>query len=75
VPHGLRATFRTWVSERTSFDSDLSEVALFHTIGNATERTYARSDMVERRRELMAAWGAFLAGSKGSNVVNLAAAR
>ena len=40
VPHGLRASFRTWVSERTTFDSDLAEVALFHTIGSKTEQTY-----------------------------------
>lgn len=71
VPHGLRATFRTWVSERDSsertiFDSDLAEVALFHTVGNATQRAYDRSDMVERRRELMVAWHAFLEGKKES---------
>lgn len=73
VPHGLRATFRTWVSERTAFDGDLAEVALFHTVGNATQRTYDRSDMVEKRRELMAAWGAFLEGREPAKVVKLEA--
>ena len=34
VPHGMRSAFRTWVAERTSFDGDLAEVALFHKIGN-----------------------------------------
>jgi integrase len=74
VPHGLRATFRTWVGERTGFDTDLAEVALFHTIGSKTEQTYARSDMVEKRRRMMEAWGEFLAGAKGSNVVKLVGA-
>lgn len=75
VPHGLRATFRTWVSERTTFDSDMAEIALFHKVGNKTTQSYDRSGKVEKRRRMMAAWGEFLAGSKGGNVVKLAGAR
>lgn len=75
VPHGLRASFRTWVGERTTFDSDLAEVALFHTIGSKTEQTYARSDMVEKRRSLMIAWGDFLEGLEAAKVVKLAEVR
>jgi integrase len=75
VPHGLRASFRTWVSERTTFDGDLAEVALFHKIGNKTTQSYNRADMIEKRRRMMVAWGEFLAGAKGGNVVKLAGAR
>ncbi len=73
VPHGLRATFRTWVSERTTFDADLAEVALFHKVGNKTTQSYNRADMIEKRRRMMAAWGDFLAGTKAGNVVKLGA--
>lgn len=62
VPHGLRSAFRTWISERTTFDGDLAEVALFHKVGNKVQQAYDRSDMVEKRRGMMAAWGNFLAG-------------
>lgn len=73
VPHGLRATFRTWVSERTTFDADLAEVALFHKIGNKTTQSYNRADMIEKRRRMMGAWGEFLAGAKAGNVVKIGA--
>lgn len=63
VPHGLRSTFRDWAAERTQFPGEMAEVALAHRIGNAVEAAYRRGDMVERRREMMAQWAAFLAGS------------
>ncbi|MDU8946396.1 tyrosine-type recombinase/integrase [Ovoidimarina sediminis] len=69
VPHGLRSTFRTWVSERTTFDGDMAEVALFHKVGNKVQQAYDRADMVERRRALMQAWGMFLKGAETGKVV------
>jgi integrase len=54
--HGLRSSFRTWADERTSFPREIKEVALAHAIGDATEAAYARSDLVEKRRQLMQAW-------------------
>ena len=33
-----------------------AEAALAHTLGNATEQAYARSDLFERRRALMQLW-------------------
>jgi integrase len=63
VPHGLRSTFRTWVSERTHFDSDMAEIALFHRVGTKVQRAYDRTDMLEKRRAMMMAWEAFLAGA------------
>ncbi|MCZ8081099.1 MAG: integrase arm-type DNA-binding domain-containing protein [Rhodobacteraceae bacterium] len=72
VPHGLRSTFRDWVSERTSFPGDMAEVALAHKISNAVEAAYRRGDMVEKRRAMMAAWADFLKGIETkSNVVRL----
>jgi len=57
--HGFRSSFRDWVAERTSFSSDLAEMALAHTVGDKTERAYRRSDLFEKRRELMDAWAAW----------------
>lgn len=62
VPHGLRATFRTWVAEHTEFDGDLAEVALFHKIGSKVAQAYNRADQMDKRRGMMAAWGEFLMG-------------
>lgn len=55
VPHGLRSSFRQWAAE-CGFDRDLAEMALAHKVGSEVERAYQRSDMLERRRELMQAW-------------------
>lgn len=59
VPHGLRSTFRDWAAENGE-DHMLAELALAHTVGNAVERAYRRSDLVDRRRRLMARWEKFL---------------
>ena len=57
--HGLRSTFRDWAGE-TGRDRDLAELSLAHKVGNAVERAYARSDLLERRRALMEEWAAFV---------------
>lgn len=59
VPHGLRSTFRQWAAEQ-GFPYDMAEIALAHSVGSEVERAYQRSDMLERRRDMMAAWAGFL---------------
>jgi integrase len=54
--HGLRTSFRTWAAECTSFPAEIAEQALAHVTGNAVEQAYQRSDVLEKRRELMQAW-------------------
>jgi integrase len=75
VPHGLRSTFRQWAAER-GYPRDMAEIALAHFIGSEVERAYQRSDMLDRRRAMMADWGAFLRGeaAQDENVVQLGAA-
>jgi integrase len=58
--HGFRATFKTWASERTSFQNEIVEASLAHTIGGKVEQAYRRGDMFEKRRRLMGAWADFL---------------
>ena len=57
--HGFRSSFKDWATEATTFPNELSEAALAHVTGDATERAYRRGDALERRRELMAEWGRF----------------
>ena len=46
VPHGLRSSFRDWAAEKTNARHDVVEAALAHTVGNATEAAYFRSDLL-----------------------------
>ena len=50
VPHGFRTSFRVWCGERGK-SRELAEAALAHTIRNKAEAAYARTDLLERRRE------------------------
>ena len=60
VPHGFRSSFRDWAAEETDHPREVAEAALAHTVRNPVEAAYARSDLFERRRELMDDWGAYL---------------
>ncbi|MCJ0764556.1 hypothetical protein [Variovorax terrae] len=50
VPHGFRNVFRDCAGDRTNFPRDLAEAALAHTLSNAVETAYRRSDALEKRR-------------------------
>jgi len=59
--HGFRSSFRTWAAESTAFPREVIEAALAHATGNAVELAYQRSDVLEKRRQLMEKWSAFVA--------------
>jgi integrase len=59
--HGFRATFRTWAEEVTGFSHAVIEEAMGHQVGAQVERAYRRTDVLEKRRELMAAWAGYCA--------------
>ena len=61
--HGFRSSFRSWAGECTDADHAVMELCLAHTVGNAVERAYARSDLMDKRRALMAAWADTVAAS------------
>jgi integrase len=67
--HGFRSGFRDWVGEETKFQRETAEAALAHAVGDETERAYRRSDALAKRRKLMDAWSAYLAGPSGENVI------
>ena len=60
--HGFRSTFRDWAAEQTDAPHSVMEAALAHAIPNAVEAAYARSDLFEKRRELMQRWAEFVGG-------------
>lgn len=60
--HGFRSSFRDWASEH-GYPRDLAERALAHTIRNAAEAAYHRTDLLEQRRPMMEAWASWV-GSK-----------
>jgi integrase len=68
--HGFRSSFRDWCGEVSTFPRELAEAALAHVAGDQTERAYRRGDALEKRRELMEAWAAFV-DPKPGNVVML----
>ena len=57
--HGFRSTFRDWAAERTSFPSEVAEMALAHTISDKVEAAYRRGDLVDKRRRLAEEWAGF----------------
>jgi integrase len=66
--HGFRSAFRDWVAEKTNFPSEIAEAALAHVVSSETVRAYQRGDVLERRRELMAAWARYCDGVKAGVV-------
>lgn len=57
--HGFRSTFRDWAAEVAGAPREVAEVALAHQVGSDVERAYARSDLLQRRQELMADWSCY----------------
>ena len=63
--HGFRSSFKTWALEHTNFPTQAIEYALAHETKNAVERAYIRGNkMLEKRRDVMAAWEAYCDGKK-----------
>lgn len=61
--HGFRSSFRDWCAEQLpDMPAMVAEMALAHSVGTATERAYLRTDLLDMRRNLMAAWAGFLEG-------------
>jgi len=59
--HGFRSTFRDWCAEQTQFPREVCEAALAHVIKDSTEAAYFRSDVYDKRQQLMDAWSSYCA--------------
>ena len=60
VPHGFRSSFRDWAAEKTGYHRDVIEAALTHKATNKVEAAYFRTDLFEKRPELMQEWADYL---------------
>ena len=60
--HGLRSAFGGWTDD-TGEDHRLAEMCLAHTVKNAVEAAYYRTEIIDRRRELLQRWADFATSS------------
>ena len=60
--HGLRSAFGGWTDD-TGEDHRLAEMCLAHTVKNAVEAAYYRTEVIDRRRELLQRWADFATNS------------
>lgn len=63
--HGFRSTFRDWAAETTAYPREMAEMALAHTISDATEAAYRRGDMLQKRFRMMEDWARYCATVQG----------
>jgi integrase len=75
VVHGFRSTFEDWATERTSYPSEVRDMALAHTVSDKVEAAYRRGDLFEKRRRFMEEWSRFCATAEKSAKDNVAALR
>ena len=69
--HGFRSAFRDWAGDATNFPREVAETALAHRVGDATELAYRRTDALEKRRNLMAAWADYCAAAQDDRIVSM----
>lgn len=62
--HGFRSTFRDWAAECTNAPHAVMELSLAHAVGSSVEQAYARSDLINKRRELMDRWARFVSSQE-----------
>ncbi len=60
--HGFRSSLRDWAGDETSFPREVCEGVLAHVVGGV-EGAYRRSDALEKRRALLAAWADYIDSS------------
>lgn len=62
--HGFRSSFRDWAAEQAHHIPDpVAEAALAHLVPDQVVRAYKRTKFLEMRRELLDAWGKYVAAN------------
>ena len=72
--HGFRSSFRDWAADETAFAAEIAEAALAHAVPDRVVAAYRRTDFLEKRRALMAAWADYLTAAP-ARVVKFPAGR
>ena len=60
VPHGFRSTFRDWAAEQTAYSDEIRKAASGHAVGDSVKEAYQRTDLLDKRRNLMNDWAKYL---------------
>jgi integrase len=58
--HGFRTSFTEYVAAETDFPDDLADRCIAHERRGKVRRAYQRSDLLEKRREIMNSWSGFV---------------
>lgn len=58
--HGFRSSFFDWAHETMGFPKHVVDMALAHKIADKADAAYRRGALLDKRRELMEAWAAYL---------------
>jgi len=58
--HGFRSTFRDWATEVANAPYEVAEKSIAHKVGSDVERSYFRTDLLDRRRVLMELWSRYV---------------
>jgi integrase len=66
--HGFRSTFRSW-AQKTKQDRAAAEISMGHRHFGLVESRYTGDDLLDERRELLAAWARHCAGGGQSGQV------
>ena len=73
--HGFRSSARSWMAE-TGVPAEVAEACLAHVPRSRVVQAYQRSDLLERRAEVLQAWGDYVTqrwattSAKGSEAVS-----
>ena len=71
VPHGFRSTFRDWAAEQTNYPDEIRKAASGHSVGDSVKQAYQRTDLLEKRRQLMNEWAKFIDQISQKNTNNI----
>jgi integrase len=63
VHRTARSSFMDWAHETTGFPKVVIDMSLGHAVEDKVEAAYRRGDLLEKRRQLMEAWGRYTAGA------------
>ena len=69
--HGFRSSFRTWAAETTSIPREICEAALAHKVTNRVEAAYQRSDVIQKRAQLMTMWADYCEPTSDNKIIPL----
>ena len=61
--HGFRGSFKSWCME-TGVDRAVAEMSLAHVFMSDVEQSYVHTDLLEKRRPVMAAWATYATGAE-----------